>query len=216
MEDCDFLTPRLLDGKIPAGSLPKADRTMKVFCPPSLVLLYLVFGAINSIGQGIRVESAYYGSPDGVGVDVTGRVQRFADYGEPFRVSNDTLRIDPSPNRPKTLRVVYYVNGQRISETVPEGEVFYFRNGGSANRGPDDYRPGIRIIRALYGARGRYADVTSIVRDRVRQQRPFTATNETFGVDPYPGKGKRLKIYYIRGGEQREKEYAEGDSVRIW
>jgi hypothetical protein len=181
-----------------------------------LVLFYLVFGAINSIGQGIRVESAYYGSPDGVGVDVTGRVQRFADYGEPFRVSNDTLRIDPSPNRPKTLRVVYYVNGQRISETVPEGEVFYFRNGGYAHRGPDEYRPGIRIIRAIYGTRGRYADVTGIVRDRVRRQRSFTVANETFGVDPYPGKGKRLKIYYIRGGEQHEKEYAEGDSVRIW
>ena len=101
---------------------------MKVFRATSLVLICLLGGAINSIGQGIRVESAYYGSSDGGGVDVTSRVQRFADYGEPFRVSKETLRIDPSPNRPKTLTVVYYVNGQRISETVPEGEVFYFRN----------------------------------------------------------------------------------------
>ncbi len=92
---------------------------MKVFWIPSLVLLYLFFGAIDSMGQGIRVESAYYGSRDGGGADVTERVQRFADYGEPFRVGNDTLRIDPSPNRPKTLVAVYYVDGRRISETVP-------------------------------------------------------------------------------------------------
>src|SRR5260370_10537227 len=92
------------------------------------------------MGQGIRVESAYYGSRDGVGADVTGRVQRFADYGEPFRVSNDTLRIDPSPNRPKTLGVVYYISGRRISETVPEGEVFYFRNGGDAHPEPHEQK----------------------------------------------------------------------------
>jgi hypothetical protein len=189
---------------------------MKVFWTSSLVLLNFFFGAIDSMGQGIRVESAYYGSRDGVGADVTGRVQRFADYGEPFRVSNDTLRIDPSPNRPKTLRVVYYIGGRRISETVPEGEVFYFRNGGYAHRDPDDYRHGIRIVRATYGTRGRYADVTGIVRDRVRDRNPFTVANDTFGVDPYPGQRKRLKIFYIRGGEQREMEYAEGDLVRIW
>jgi hypothetical protein len=189
---------------------------MKLFWTPSLVLLCFFLGAIDSMGQGIRVESAYYGSRDWVGADVTGRVQRFADYGEPFRVSNDTLRIDPAPNRPKTLTVVYYVNGRRISETVPEGEVFYFRSGGYSHRGPDDYRPGIRIIRATYGTRGRYADVTGIVRDRVRDRRSFTVANDTFGVDPYPGKGKRLKIFYIRDGEEREREYAEGDSVRLW
>lgn len=189
---------------------------MKVFWTPSLVLLCLLFGAIDSMSQGIQVESAYYQSRDGVGIDVTRRVQRFADYGEPFRVSNDTLRIDPSPNRPKMLRVVYYVNGRRISETVPEGEVFYFRNGGYAHHGPDDYRGGIRIIRAIYGTRGRYADVTGIVRGRVRDRKSFTVANGTFGVDPFPGQGKRLKIYYARGDEQREKEYREGDSVRIW
>ncbi len=168
------------------------------------------------MGQGIRVESAYYGSRSGPGVDVTGRVQRFADYGEPFRVSNDTLRIDPAPKRAKTLIVVYYVNGRRISETIPEGEVFYFRNGGYAQGGPGDYRPDIRIVRATYGTKGRYADVTGIVRNRVRDRTPFRVANDTFEVDPYPGKGKRLKIYYLRGGEQRERDYREGDLVRIW
>jgi hypothetical protein len=189
---------------------------MKLFRTTTLLILGLLSGAINSMGQGIQVESAYYGSRGGGGADVTGRVQRFADYGEPFRVSNETLRIDPSPNRRKTLVVVYNINGRRISEAVPEGEVFYFRNGGSASFDPDADRPGIRISRAIYGARGHYADVTGIVRDRLRGRQPFRVANETFGVDPYPGKGKRLKIYYIQGGEQREIEYKEGDSVKIW
>jgi hypothetical protein len=188
---------------------------MKTFLTPSLMLFSLLFGAIHSMGQGIRVESAYYGSRGGAGVDVTRRVQRFADYGEPFRVSNDTFRIDPSPKRAKTLTVVYDLDGRRISETVPEGEVFYFRNGGYVQSGPGDYRPGIRIIRATYGAKGRYADVTGIVRDRSRFRTPFKVSNETFGVDPYPGQGKRLKIYYLLRGEQREKEYREGEVVRI-
>ena len=179
------------------------------------MLLCLLFGAIDSMGQDIRVESAYYGSRGG-GVDVTGRVRRFADYGEPFRVSNDTFMIDPSPRRPKTLTVVYYLNGRRFAETVPEGEVFYFRNGGYTQRVPDDERPGTRIIRATYGTKGRYVDVTGMVRDRVAYRTAFTVSNETFGTDPYPGKGKRLKIYYLRGGEQLEKEYTEGDLVRIW
>jgi hypothetical protein len=191
---------------------------MKAFCSSSMVLLFLVFGASNLMGQGIRVESAFYGSRGGasVGVDVTSRVQRFADYGEPFRVTNDTLRVDPSPDRVKALVVVYFVNGRRVSETVPEGEVFYFRDGRYADHDSDDYRPGIRVIRATYGTGGRYVNVTRRVRDLVRDRQPFTVSNETFGVDPYEGRGKRLKIFYIRNGEKREREYQEGASVRIW
>jgi hypothetical protein len=189
---------------------------MKAFWSPSMVLLLLIFGVINSLGQGIRVESASYGSPDGVSVDVTRRVQQFADYGEPFRVSNDTLRVDPSPGRVKALVVVYFVNGRRISETVPEGEVLYFRSGRYADGDSDDYSPAIRIIRATYGTREHYVDVTGRVRDLVRDRQPFLVSNETFGVDPYEGRIKRLRIFYIRHGEQREKEYPEGASVKLW
>jgi hypothetical protein len=92
------------------------------------------------MGQGIRVESAYYGRPNSAGVDVTRRVQQFADYGEPFRVGKETLRIDPFPNHPKALVVIYAVNGHRISECVQEGDVFYFRNGGESENGPGNHR----------------------------------------------------------------------------
>jgi hypothetical protein len=188
---------------------------MKAYWSPSLVLLFLNIGIFCSIGQGIRIESAYYGAPNGVGVDVTRRVQRFADYGEPFRVGNDTLRIDPSPNHPKALVVIYVVDGRRISECVREGDVFYFRSGGGSSDSNLDQRPAVQIVSALYGARGRYVDVTDLVRQLARDHQPFTVSNETFRVDPYQGQQKRLKISYLRGNMQRNQQYEEGDQVQF-
>jgi hypothetical protein len=188
---------------------------MKAYWSPSLVLLFLNIGIFCSIGQGIRIESAYYGAPNGVGVDVTRRVQRFADYGEPFRVGNDTLRIDPSPNHPKALVVIYVVDGRRISECVREGDVFYFRSGGESSGSNLDQRPAVQIVSALYGARGRYVDVTDLVRQLAREHQPFTVSNETFRVDPYQGQQKRLKISYLRGNMQRNQQYEEGDQVQF-
>src|ERR1700719_5151268 len=169
----------------------------------SLVLVFIHFGICCALGQDIRIASAYYGSPNEVGVDVTHRVQRFADYGEPFRVGNDTLRIDPSPNHPKALVVIYMVDGRRISECVREGDVFYFRSGGESSDSNLDQRPAVQIVSALYGARGRYVHVTDLVRQLARDHQPFTVSNETFRVDPCQGRQKRLKISYLRGNMQR-------------
>jgi hypothetical protein len=188
---------------------------MKASWSLSLVLLFLNIGVFCSIGQGIRIESAYYGLPNNVGVDVTRRVQRFADYGEPFRVGNETLRIDPSPNHAKALVVVYEVNGRRISDCVQEGDVFYFRNGAESESNLEDHRPAIRIIRAVYGARGRYADVTNLVRQLARDPHPFKVSNETFGVDPDPGHRKWLKIDYWRGSSRQNQQYQEGSVVQF-
>jgi hypothetical protein len=189
---------------------------MKVYWSQSLLLLlFLNVGVFCSIAQGIRIESAYYGAPKAIGVDVTRRVQRFADYGEPFRVGNDTLRIDPSPNHAKTLVVVYNVNGRRISDCVSEGDVFYFRNGGESDSNVEDQRPAIRIVSARYGARGRYVNVTGLVRQLAGARQSFTVSNETFGVDPYLGQPKSLKISYLRGSTHRNQQYEEGDQVQL-
>jgi hypothetical protein len=188
---------------------------MKAYWSPSLVLLFINIGVFCSIGQGIRIESAYYGSPNRTGVDVTRRVQRFADYGEPFRVGSDTLRIDPAPNHPKSLVVIYEIYGQRISDCVREGDVFYFRNGAEPESSRDQRRPATQIIRALYGARSRYVDVTRLVRQLARDRQPFTVSNETFGVDPYQGRQKWLKISYLQGDSQRDQQYKEGTQIRL-
>ena len=117
---------------------------MKASWSPLLALSLLLIGVLCSMGQSSRVQLAYYGSRDGAGADVTQTVQRFADYGEPFRVNNDTLSTDPSPNDGNTLVVVYHANGQRISDAVPEGEVFYFRSGRDTDYRPEYHKPGIR------------------------------------------------------------------------
>lgn len=188
---------------------------MKASWSSFLVLVFLNIGVFCSIGQGIRVTSAYYGPPNSVGVDVTRRVQQFADYGEPFRVGRDTLRIDPSPNHRKVLVVIYEANGQRISDSVGEGDVFYFRSGEEADYKLGEHRPAVQIIRALYGAPGHYADVTGIANRLAREAKPFTVSNETFGVDPYPNHRKALKISYLRGKKRYNQQYEEGDRVRL-
>jgi hypothetical protein len=88
---------------------------------------------------------------------------------------------------------------------------------------PPGYRPrypgyyeGRRIVSAVYGGRGRYVDVTRIVRHFAREGIPFEVSNETFGVDPYKGKGKHLRVVMVRpDGEQFERSWDEGDSVRL-
>jgi hypothetical protein len=188
---------------------------MKAYWSPSLVLLFFNIGVICSNGQSIRIESAYYGTPNSVGVDVTRRVQRFADYGEPFRVGNDTLRIDPSPNHLKSLVVIYNFGGQRVSDCVREGDVFYFRSEGEPESNLDHRGPAIQIIRAQYGAGSRYVDVTRLVRQLARDRQPFTVSNETFGVDPDHGRQKWLKISYLRDGSHRKQQYKEGTQIRL-
>jgi hypothetical protein len=188
---------------------------MKVSWSPSLVLLFLNIGVMCSIGQSIQVQSAYYGVPNRAGVDVTQRVQRFADFGEPFRVGNDTLRTDLAPDHPKVLVVNYQVNGKLISDSVREGEVFYFRNGTESETGPEHHRLSIRIIQASYGARGRYVNVTPVIRRMARDHHSFTVSNRTFGVDPYVGQPKRLKITYLRGKKRYDEQYEEGARIQL-
>jgi hypothetical protein len=72
------------------------------------------------------------------------------------------------------------------------------------------------VLRAVYGAKGRYVDVTDIVRHYARMGVPFRVSNETFGVDPYRGQGKHLRVTMVRpDGYQFERSWDEGDRVRL-
>ena len=188
---------------------------MRAYCAPVLALFLLNIGASFAIAQGIRVRSAYYGPSNGVGIDVRRQVQHFADYGEPFRVGSDSLGIDNNSDQPCVLVVIYELNGRQISERVREGEVFYFRNARGADAGLPDRGPPVRVLRALYGTKGRYIDVTRIVRSLLDGTGPFQVSNETFGIDPYRGERKWLRISYVLEGVRRDAHYAEGDLVEL-
>jgi hypothetical protein len=54
--------------------------------------------------------------------------------------------------------------------------------------------------------------VRRFARDRVR----FEVSNETFGIDPYKGRSKQLRVVMVRpDGEQFERSWDEGDTVRL-
>jgi hypothetical protein len=81
---------------------------------------------------------------------------------------------------------------------------------------PGRYYGERRVVRAVYGARGRYVDVTGIVRGYAHRGIPFVVSNETFGVDPYRGQRKHLRVTMFRpDGDQVERSWDEGDRVRL-
>jgi hypothetical protein len=71
-------------------------------------------------------------------------------------------------------------------------------------------------VQFMVPAHGRYADVTEIVRHFARTREPFQVSNETFGVDPYRGKRKHLRVTIVRpDGDQLERSWEEGDMARL-
>ena len=210
---------------------------------PICALWFWLATAGFGLCQEIYVQSAFYGR-GGYGIDVTRQVQELADQRGEIYVSNRTFGADPLPGQRKYLTITYSVNGRRITQRVEENQVFRFQvpegppyvgrevpqpyprwEGPGAIRGrgigrvPDyrdeGYEYGPRIVRAVYGTHGRYIDVTEVVRRFAREGVRFEVSNETFGVDPYKGRSKKIKVVYEENGETSEKEYDEGDRVRL-
>jgi hypothetical protein len=200
---------------------------------PLVALLFWLATAGLGLCQDIFVQSAFYGR-GGYGIDVTRQVQEFAEQGGEIYVSNRTFGDDPAPGRRKFLTVTYVVDGRRFTQRIEENQTFRFQphersytepqppgvyRGRPIGPGPgssypgDDFGP--RIVRALYGAHGRYVDVTETVRRLAGDGVRFEVSNETFGFDPYKGRGKKLKVIYEENGETFEKAYDEGDHVRL-
>ena len=71
-----------------------------------------------------------------------------------------------------------------------------------------------RIIRAVYGAEGKYADVTGIVQRFAREGIRFQVSNQTFGIDPNHGVHKHLRVLMM-GLDGMHFEISEGESIRL-
>ena len=73
------------------------------------------------------------------------------------------------------------------------------------------------IERAEYGARGRVADVTNIVRDLVNsREMRVQVSNYTMRGDPAYGEPKVLRVFArSRNGEQREFSFREDDFIEL-
>ena len=177
---------------------------------------------------------ARYGTENGH-VDVTGRLRELARQDRRFRLSNELFGVDPDPGRTKTLRIFARDRmGQERQFEYRErdwvdGAQFIGWGGGNwgeatgsrgwhGDRGQrrDDGRDSgeFTILYATYGASGRDVDVTDRLRELAHRDLRFRLSNEVFGVDPWPGQTKILRIFARdRMGQERTFDYREYQTV---
>jgi hypothetical protein len=164
-------------------------------------------------------------------VDVTGRLRELARQDRRFRLTNDLFGVDPEPGRQKTLRIFARDRqGQerqfdyRERDWIEGAQFVGWGRGtwgdsnwsrgwqGEERRGRDEGE--FTIQYATYGASGRDVDVTDRLRELARRDQRVRLTNDLFGVDPYPGQTKILRIFARdRGGQERVFEYREYGTV---
>lgn len=176
---------------------------------------------------------ARYGTERG-SVDVTGRLRELARQDRRIRLTNDLFGVDPDPGHQKTLRIFARDRGgherqfdYRERDWVEGGQFVGWRRGnwGESDwsggwQGQDGRRGGGRddgefvIQYATYGASGRDVDVTDRLRELARRDQRVRLTNDLFGVDPYPGQTKILRIFARdRSGQERILEYREYGTI---
>ena len=161
-----------------------------------------------------EVEVALYGQNDHF-VDVTRRVEMARREGElDLLVNNENLGVDPLPNVPKRLVVLFRIGERRFGVSVPENEHLY---------PPPVVR---RIIAASYHARDMQPkafcqngcmNVTDLVRDRLRDGvLEIMVSNQELRGDPAVNVPKQLTVRFLVGREEeREATAEEGSVLRI-
>jgi hypothetical protein len=173
---------------------------------------------------------ARYGTDSGH-VDVTGRLKELARQDRRFRLTNDLFGVDPDPGRTKTLRIFARDRNGREQQfdyrerDWVDGAQFIGWGRGSwgdsdgsrgwhGNRGDRRDDGEFTIQYATYGASGRDVDVTNRLRELARRDQQLRLTNDLFGVDPYPGQTKILRIFARdRAGQQQTFEYREYQTI---
>jgi hypothetical protein len=189
--------------------------------------VFNLFLSIPVFAQEYTIQRAEYGAKENY-VDVTARLRELAKRDIRFRLENRVFGVDPAKGKTKTLRIIARSPGgkERIFEyreyEMVDGSQFAGwregRWGGSVNQGDrrDNARDqgSYRILRAEYGTRRKYVDVTARLRELAKRDIRFRLENEIFGVDPDRGKTKTLRIMARgRDGEERVFEYREYDTV---
>lgn len=162
----------------------------------------------------LRVMRAQYGA-DFRYFDVTDRLNSLIQNDQlDIRIDNSSMGGDPAPDRRKRLTVVYLFDGQPYRAVVDEHGALSLPNGGASIAENDAAR--LEILHATYGAEGRRADVTNIVRAAANgNQLQFAVSNGALGGDPAPGLHKNLRVIYRWGGVRYEAVAAEHSTLAI-
>jgi hypothetical protein len=180
----------------------------------AVFFLFLAMATIATAQQYQIIRADYgYGNQR---VDVTQRLRELARTNRSFRMGNSTFGIDPSPGNVKTLRIhASAPNGKTQMFEYREGSIVngaLFSGWGSGNWGSKGGE--YLILNAQYGIASRHVDVSQRLRELAARNSFFRMGNNTFGVDPAPGKVKTLRIY-ARGPDGRNHmfEYVEGSVI---
>ena len=205
-----------------------------IFLLMSFSLLLLAGTAMAQPDRGeFLILSAQYGT-EYHHVDVTGRLKELARHDRTFRVTHESMGVDPDEGHQKGLRIFARGpnGGERMFEyidgSIVDGAMFRgwgrgeWGNGGwSGNWNPAPQGDFV-ILTAQYGSERRHVDVTNQLKSMARQNVTFRLDYRTFGIDPDEGHPKALRIF-ARGGDGQERmfEYLDnsiidGSQFRGW
>lgn len=196
-----------------------------------LVIGTMLFGpGVGAQDEGWRIIHAEYGYRT-QRADVTNLlidlIGRGGENGQIY-VNDGPMGGDPAQGHEKTLYV-------RAKNRNGEERVFEFKQHSfldvhmfDVRRGDRDDRPngdrdrdrgdldGLRIIGAYYGVQGHTANVTELLRSRVRQgMLRLVVTNGGLGGDPAVGVDKILIVVYGYQGMETATAVREGDTLAI-
>ena len=161
-----------------------------------LSLLLSVSAAAQDAGQ-FLILSAQYGSERNH-VDVTNRLKDLARRDQPFRITFESMAVDPDHGQAKMLRVFARgPNGQERNFDFPDGSAFdgsQFRSWGRGDWGDEHWTGGWQgrpdnvggqyvILTAQYGNESRHVDVTNRLKELARQDRVFRLDPEASRSD---------------------------------
>ena len=193
----------------------------------ALSLLLTGIAVAQDAGQ-FLILNAQYGNERNH-VDVTNRLKDLARRDITFRVSHDSMTVDPAEGQAKMLRVFARgPNGQERFFDFPDGSVFdggQFRAWGRGDWGDEHWNGGWQgrnnndagqylILTAQYGNEYRHVDVTGQLKQIARQDRVVRLDYRTFGVDPAEGQAKALRIF-ARGPNGNEQMFEYQDNSII-
>jgi hypothetical protein len=198
-----------------------------IFLIAALFLLLPVLAAAQDAGRYL-ILNAQYGNERNH-VDVTNRLRDLARRDRPFRVSDESMAVDPDRGHAKLLRVFARgPNGREQMFEFRDGSVFdgaQFRSWGGGDWGDENWSGSWNgrtvndagqylILTAQYGTEARHVDVSNQLRDLARQDRVFRLNYRTFGVDPAEGRSKTLRIFARDpNGQEQMFEYRDNSLI---
>jgi hypothetical protein len=196
-----------------------------------LVIVAPMFGpGVGAQDEGWRIIRAEYGYRT-QRADVTNLlndlIARGGDNGQIY-VNDGPMGGDPAQGHEKTLYVrAKNRNGEeRVFEyrqhSYLDVRLFDVRRGDrdrdhdrDLNRDRDDSN-GLQIVGAYYGVQGRTANVTELLRRRVREGRvSLVVANSSLGGDAAPGLEKVLIVVYRYQGSETATAVVEGNTLTI-